>query len=509
MRTRGLLLVCGFYLGVGGLHGAEAPAEAAPAPLDLARCRQLVLAQNLAVQASRWGWQASVNLYRSEWGAFEPAAVGGVTRLQNERENTREQQISQNNVYFEEERKEYNAGVETALPTGGRVQFGYTLQDIYNNLRVRPDDPLDREYEGFLGASLVQPLLRNAGLGVALARLRLARAESEIAFQEFRKQLLLVMARAEIAYWSLYLAQEQERLGAESVTLAEKVLADNRARVGTGKMAELEVSQAQAGVAMRRTRVSEAHLKRIAAMDELRTFFAQACDSNTVALVATAQPALDAARPDYVQGVRGALALHPDYLIRKHVVEQERVRVQYAGNQRWPQVDLKASYGLNGLGEDAGGAWDDISDNRYEAWSVGVELRLPLLGDTRARRELAAARCRRAQALVNLKQAEIEIVNSLDAAVRKVTGSRDQAANYKQVADFSRQVLETEMSRLEAGKSDSRKVLDVEDDLAEARQAELESIVRCQTALIEYESAAGDLLVKRQADPQEPPAATP
>ena len=148
-----------------------------------------------------------------------------------------------------------------------------------------------------------------------------------------------------------------------------------------------------------------------------------------------------------------------------------------------------------------------IEDGQYEAWSFGVEVRVPAFGDIKGRRELAAARHRKQQALIHLKEAEIEIVNGLDAAIRKVAGSREQAENYKLVADFSRRVLDTELSRLDAGKSDSRKVLDVEDDLAEALSAEIESIVRHQTALLEYELAGGSLLRARQVEPLDLPDA--
>ena len=41
-------------------------------------------------------------------------------------------------------------------------------------------------------------------------------------------------------------------------------------------------------------------------------------------------------------------------------VRQEELRVAYAKNQRLPQLDLKASYGLNGLGSTPGESWDDV-----------------------------------------------------------------------------------------------------------------------------------------------------
>ena len=173
------------------------------------------------------------------------------------------------------------------------------------------------------------------------------------------------------------------------------------------------------------------------------------------------------------------------------------IRLAFTANQRWPQLDLKASYGLNGLGGDTGASWDEIQDGEYESWTLGVELRVPLAGGIQERNDLAAARLRKKQALLNLQAIEVDLANSLHAVIRKVSGARERADNYGIVADFNEKLLKTELSRLEAGKSDSRKVLEVEDDLLEAKIAALQSLVEYQQALIELELVSGTLLQNR------------
>src|SRR5206468_3835220 len=102
---------------------------------------------------------------------------------------------------------------------------------------------------------------------------RLAALGSDIAFQDYRRQMMIIVSTAEASYWSLYLAQEQVRFFQESVATAEKILNDNRARVQAGKSSELEVLEAQAGLALRRSKLSEAEEKLYEAINKVLTLY--------------------------------------------------------------------------------------------------------------------------------------------------------------------------------------------------------------------------------------------
>jgi len=474
-------------------------------PLTLDQCREWVLEHNLGLLAQRLQLEAVRSLRKAEGGEFEPAAIFSGDRVSTERLNTVEQRISQGTPFFEEDNRLYSAAIEQLLPTGGRLRFGYTTRELRNNLLESRSEPAEREYDSFLGASIMQPLLRNAGLTATLSRIRLARAESEIAFQELRQQMMQTLARAETAYWQLYLASEQYRLREESVRIARSVLEDNRARVEAGKMSELEVQQAGAGLALRIARSLEARQRLAEADSQLRTFFAERVDTNGRSLSAATEPQVTPLSTDQADTMNRAMALHPGYLIRRQQAAQEQVRLAYAGNQRWPELDLKASYGLNGLGEDHQAAWRQIEETDYTAWSVGVELRIPLGGGLRGRHELDAAKLRQQQSLLALKAAEVDLGNALSTAMRGVHSYAEQVQHYQSVSDLMEQVLADELVRLDEGQSDSRKVLQAEEDLADARDAASESMAKYMIAKIEMELAGGLLLENRAADPILPP----
>jgi hypothetical protein len=174
--------------------------------------------------------------------------------------------------------------------------------------------------------------------------------------------------------------------------------------------------------------------------------------------------------------------------------------VAYARNQRWPQLDLKASYGLNGLGSSPGAALDDVNDAGFSSWSIGMEFRVPLGGGTKSRNELAAAKLRKQQALLSLKEVEVQIANALDTAIHKVRSALDNVTNYQSVVTLSQNLLDTQLARLQVGKSDTRRVLETERDLFEAKTAALESLILYQRAKLELDLVRGATLRRNHLD---------
>ncbi len=492
-------------LGLALLLPLVLPAE--PRHLSLAETRELVLLQNLEIQAQKLGMEAAASLYRGERIAmWEPTLVLGVDRVRNERENNTEEFIRQGVEDFEERNTLYKAGIEQPLPTGGALQLNYTLDHLTNNLREQREleEDLEREYDSFLGVTLVQPLLRNGGLHIGRAVREMAGLESAAALQEYRRQLMQTLSSAEAAYWDLQLAQERVKLRHDSVRVAQKVLEDNRARVEAGKMSEIEVRQAEAGLASRRSQLLEAEQARREAASRLLAFLAQP-DEASADLVVSDSPSLPAS-PEVDADALWSLALetHPDLLSRQARREQESLRVSYAKNQRLPDLNLRASYGYNGLGDSTSDAWDSATDADFPSWVVGVELSIPLGGGARSRGELTASKNRLAQADLALRSIEMAIGQALRVSISRVQNYFEQARNFKEIADMNRQILETELTRLEAGQSDSRKVLDAEEKLTQARDAELGSLTRVAVALVELDLSSGGLLRKLDIDPQSP-----
>jgi outer membrane protein TolC len=470
--------------------------------LTLQAYLQRVMDYNESIQLKILELEISRRKYLGERGSFEPDFVASAERQSNSRQTTSTEARSLG-TFFSERNNIYNGGLEGLVPTGARVRLGYTLRDLHNNLQTIPflgTGFTNGEYQTFFGASLVQPLLKNAGLTANLAALRAAAVASDVAFQDYRRQLMMILSTAEASYWNLYLAQEQIMFFKDSVAVAETILKDAQAKLQAGKGSELEVLQAQAGLALRRSKQAEAREKFFEGMNHVTALYSQAVLSSNKLVLAVDEPKVGAGPMSFIEGWEQAFKLNPDYLAQQKKIQLENIRLAYVKNQRLPQLDLKASYGLNGLGDSPGDSWRDVERQDFPSWSVGLELRVPLLGGIKNRHELSAAKLRVQAALLSLKEIETQISAGLDTTLRKIAGARDNVKNYQLLVEFSQNLLQSELARLEVGKVESRKVLEVEADLFEARNTLADAKVQYQRANLEWELIAGSLLKTRAID---------
>lgn len=474
--------------------------------LTLETCRRLVLLNNYQIASRKLGMETAQLLFEGEKAAvWEPALVLAGDRVSNERENNTEEFIRQGVENFEEDNSLYRVSLEQPLVTGGQVALTYNVDHLDNNLREQRDlDFEEKEYDSFAGVTLTQPLLKNGGLQMGMQVVRLAKEESEMAFQEYRRQMMESLGQAEAAYWELWIAQERVALLEKSVEVSRKILVDNQARVEAGKMSDLEVREAEAGVAIRESQLLEARQSREEASERLVSFFALPEEESGVRIrvldeAESTRPAL----PELKVQREQALQSHPDMLARESRVRQEALRADFAKNQRLPQLDLRASWGYNGLGDGFGDAWDATRDRDFASWSVGVELRVPLGGGKRKQGEYRAALNRLEQSRIDRMSVRRQVERALRTARTRVRNLYRQTENYRKVSELNQMILDTELTRLEAGRSDSRKVLEAEENLTRARESYADSLARLAVARVELELTGGTLLRTRKAEPME------
>ena len=128
----------------------------------------------------------------------------------------------------------------------------------------------------------------------------------------------------------------------------------------------------------------------------------------------------------------------------------------------------------------------------------------PLAGDQRyclecgARRSQArVAQLRKEQGLLELKAIEVELSSAVSSLVRKVTATQQKSQSFQEVVALNQRLLDTDLTRLDSGKTDSRKLLQTEQDLADARANELEARIEWQRSVVELLVQTGTYLSKR------------
>jgi outer membrane protein TolC len=192
-----------------------------------------------------------------------------------------------------------------------------------------------------------------------------------------------------------------------------------------------------------------------------------------------------------VAAVSAALSMRPDYMEMRTLLERERIVLKYAENQAWPEVDLEASYGFNGLGDSFTRSFKSIESN--PEWSVGVIFSYPL-GNRAAKGELETARLQATQALLRLKRLEQEIVLGVKGSLEQLETDFRRLEAADVAVRLAEQTLDAEEKKLEAGRSTTFNVLRIQEDLLLARLKRLDAVSDYNASLVAFYREKGTLL---------------
>lgn len=421
-------------------------------------------------------------------GAFEPEAFGSFKREDSEEPLSSRASVSAGGrKSTKSESYALEAGVSGK--TGYGTEYSLTadedwVADTFN--------AFDFEYSTFAGVRLKQPLLKDFGPDAARLDVRITSKDRDISIYRFKKRVMDVITDYELAYWALVRVREELGLKEESLRLAETLLRDNRKRLDLGVISPLELTQAEAAVAVRKDELiagKKAVRERENALKiQISKDVFGIKDAEIIPADEPSAPPLDAALEE---SFGYAVKSRPDYLELKSEIEKGDIRVRYASNQKMPRIDLEASYGFNGIGPSFGESWDGINSN--PEWSVGLSLRYPL-GNTAALSELKASRLEASRSLLRLKQLEQEMILGIDNSIKEVRAQAERIESTRESTRLSLLSLRAEEKKLEAGRSTTYNVLKLQEDLMKAKTNEAGALIEYNTALANYYKERGEVL---------------
>lgn len=452
--------------------------------MTLRACIERALADNLEIRAERINPSIATWGVTQQEGVFDPAFVAGATY------NESSTPLSTGDATVSRQFNP-NLGLAGTLPTG--TGYGLSLSDYRTGGSSYPD----YVYTGSAAITLTQPLLKNFGLEPNLAHVRVARKQRDIAVQNFAVLVMNKISEVSRAYYELVFAIEDHKAKLEDHNRAKRLLDENRKRVQVGVMSPLDVTQAEAGVAEREEAVilteraikdNENTLKRLISTD-VRFLLGET-------LVPLDYPLVEMIETDAARSTRTALEQRPDFIAAKHEVERRNILVKYNRNQLWPELDLQASYGMNGF---ANSGFHTLTSrqlgNDNNAWGVGVSISFPI-GNRQARANYNIARLDREQALLVLKQLEQNIVVAVDNAVGRVQTNLKRVDATRAASRLGEESLKAEETKLRAGTSTSFLVLQAQSQLAAARSAEIRARADYGESVVELFRVEGSILQK-------------
>ena len=454
---------------------------------------KLVAIRNDRIAYQKTEWAIAKSGVDSVSGIYEPELTASYQYTDSDTPNTTEEEFRRSFApTFIERNHDYSLAVESVVPTGGRVRASYTFRDIENN--IQPEPIRGEEEKNYFGLSLTQPLLRGAGWRSVESPLKVARKDQGIAKETFRQSLFQTISDAVSVYWDVYMAEKRKELRDRSVEIAKDVLVDEKERARFGRSSQANILDAESALAQRRVQLLAAEQSLFAVTGQLRNYIAGMPRDKKIKVDVSGMNEPGSVSFDRASMLANAYLYRPEYVAGLLRAEREDVRIQFAKNNKLPQLDLVASYGLNGLAESFGESWDDVWDRDHESVYVGVEYRMALQGNKRGKGELSAARLRKHQALLEIKAAEIAIHNSIDTAINNLESARMQVSELTGVVETNKKLLDFELAKFEAGQSNSRDLFEIEERLNRVLELELESKVNLQKAIVGAALSEGTLL---------------
>jgi len=396
-----------------------------------------------------------------------------------------------------------NSGIAQNVKWGGG-SFAVT----FNNNRQKQTDLFATRnpvLNANVNAIYIQPLLRGFRIDGTRAQLQVTRLTQEMSEIGLRGTIVRTLANVRNAYWDLVYAIEAADVAGRSLSLATKLVEDNRSRVEVGAMAPLDVVQAQAEEATRRQVLTTADAARRTAELALKRLIVNGTDDPfwTAAINPVDRPTYTTEALDVAGAVKRALGNRTDLQQSQKQLAANDITLRSLADQRLPALDLTSSYGLAGVGgpqfirQGLGGViaqtipsgYSDalriISDRIAPTWNFALNLSYPI-GSSPAEANLERARIQQRQTIAQSRQMELEIATEVTNAALQVESNRERLQAAAAARDLAQRRLDAEQSRFDVGLSTNFFVVQAQRDLRDAQNAELRALLDYRRAQVEF-----------------------
>jgi outer membrane protein TolC len=396
---------------------------------------------------------------------------------------------------FVENNQHYKIALDGKIPTGLQYEVKTQLDVLSNTLNeTSPLSLFTPEYQSFTGITLDQPFLRGFGTDVNNSEIQAAIVNKMAVRYDVEDQMLSTVSQVLQSYFQLaYLTQELEAKR-EDRDLGIKLVRDRFLALEKGTISTREINHSESALA----EIIEDYTKAENEVIDQQTVL-QALLSSDESRVGkfVYEPTIRMTVPELSQTedelVTYALLHRPKFLEAKERVEEENIKIVYAENQTWPQLDMKGTYGVNGLSASAGNSYYREVIPQGPQWSIGLAFSIPF-GNNDAEGKLDEVNARKQQSILAMKQIELDtnLLIRKEVAIFHSDENRVRAMEvFARTADDN---LGQEQMRQEKGLSSDLDVLKYQRDSTEAKARELAALADLNSAYVQIEETTGMLL---------------
>lgn len=467
-------------------------------PITLQEAVALALLNNYDVQIARYNPEIAGYNLAGAYAVYEPSLDLGYTHSFSASPGRYDRDLNiflpGDEVYNDSFDGAIGNGLSGYLPTGTRYSASTSL-----NQR----DPLgEDQVTGNLNFSLRQPLLRDFWIDRSRMTIKVNKKRLQIAEWQLRQQLINTISTVESAYYDLIRARENIKVQRAALEYNNQLLRENKKRVEVGALAPLDEKQAEAEVARGVAALLQTEQAYAVQLNAIKNLITQDF-SNWINTVIDPVETLVAvpAYADLPESWNRGLTMRPELQQLRLDLEARDIELKFLKNQLWPALDVTGSYGHTSISLEPAEepsytkALRRLAQDEFPRHSVGVVLSVPL-GNRAARNSVKAARSSKAQALLDYKALEQDVMVQIDNAIKLLQSQYQQVEATRQARLFAQDALAAEQKKYENGKSTSFNVLLYQRDLTRSRFEELAALADYNKGLAALAAVEGTTLTR-------------
>ena len=484
-------------------NASEIPSGA----VTLEQCIQLALENNLSLRITNYQPRLAALNLRGAYGAYDPRfSLGGT-------DSFRESKGRQNPLEFtipssETDSFRHNIGLNGVTPFGTRYSMGLNSSETTGT--DSRDFPFGSYGTGF-SASITQPLLRGAWIDGTRMNIKLQKQQVENSSLTVIRQITQTVSNVELAYYALIASRENVKVAEETLALTEKNFSNQKRRAEVGTLAKSQLPQLEAELYSQKASLLSVQNNYADSVNTLKRLLT---DDFGAAQAAELLPVGELNPVQTVFSLNDswdkALNQRPEILQSQISLENADIRLRYNKNQLYPQLDLRATYGLSGSdsavvkfrdkttpfvesGASFNNAFRDVRRGDYPNYSIGLQFSIPIPNRS-ARASYETAQEQKEQAVLQHKELEQSIMVEIDRLIRDAEYRFEQITVSRQARLSSELALQNETKRYNEGAIENYQVLQAQRDLTNRRYSEINAKVQYLTALSRLAQAEGNTL---------------
>src|SRR5712671_6547657 len=396
---------------------------------------------------------------------------------------------------------------------------GTTATVAWNNTRSSSGSTFNffnPDVSSALVVTLQQQLLNGFGHFINRRNIMIAKNNRKLADYVFSQQAITTVTGTINAYWELVFARANVEVQQQAVATSQRLYGDNKKQLEIGTMAPLDVTRAEAQLALDQQNLIIAQTVKLQDEQILKNAITSdplAPNLINVEIIPTdkATPPQATEASSFEEAIREAFQKRPELLEQAINITNAGIDARATGIALRPTASLFAQYTSQGLAgvssipsTTPGGpptitqqgfttAQSQVFQNKFPDYLIGVNVQIPLRN--------RSAQATNQRSILQLRQIEAQLQQLKNAAVVDVRNTfialqqgRVQVATASEERKLQQQTFDAEQKKYQLGASTVYQVILTQRDLVSAQGAELRALANLLEAKAAYERAVGRTL---------------